>query len=146
MINPIKELIEMKGILKVSGRIVYLVLTSLVIIIAGKGDAFLRDPVGIIYLVLWNVWWAVTFLGRRQGERNKVRQGATGFGDCSVTYFSSVADYCSTMGVFELRRSDCKRQYNLLYRTCTVCGRNSDSGNRHGSAERLIYCKAWGSA
>ena len=75
MINPIKELIEMKGILKVSGRIVYLVLTSLVIIIAGKGDAFLRDPVGIIYLVLWNVWWAVTFLGRRQGRETRYDKG-----------------------------------------------------------------------
>jgi protein-S-isoprenylcysteine O-methyltransferase Ste14 len=75
MINPIKELIEMKGILKVSGRIVYLVLTSLVIIIAGKGDAFLRDPVGIMYLVLWNTWWTVTFLGRSQGQETRYDKG-----------------------------------------------------------------------
>jgi protein-S-isoprenylcysteine O-methyltransferase Ste14 len=61
----------MKGILKVFGRVVYLVLTSLTIIIAGKGNVFLGDPIGITYLVLWNLWWTVTFLGRRQGSKTR---------------------------------------------------------------------------
>ncbi len=69
--DKIKELIEMKGILKVSGRVVYLVLTSLTIIVAGKGNVFLGDPIGITYLVLWNLWWTVTFLGRRQGSETR---------------------------------------------------------------------------
>jgi hypothetical protein len=61
----------MKGILKVFGRVVYLVLTSLTIIVAGKGNVFLGDPIGITYLVLWNLWWTVTFLGRRQGSETR---------------------------------------------------------------------------
>ncbi|MBP1920503.1 protein-S-isoprenylcysteine O-methyltransferase Ste14 [Youngiibacter multivorans] len=65
----------MKGILHIFGRIVFLALTSLSIIIAGKGDVFLRDPIGITYLVLWNTWWTVTFLGRRQGQETRYDKG-----------------------------------------------------------------------
>lgn len=59
----------------VIGRVVFLLLTSIVIILAGKGLKFLSDPVGIIYLVLWNIWWTVTFLGRRQGQETKYDKG-----------------------------------------------------------------------
>ncbi|ETA79343.1 hypothetical protein T472_0217350 [Youngiibacter fragilis 232.1] len=65
----------MKLILEISGRIVYLVLTSLIIAIAGKWNYFLRDPAGIAYLVLWNLWWIVTFIGRRQGKETKYDKG-----------------------------------------------------------------------
>ncbi|WP_160319151.1 methyltransferase family protein [Youngiibacter fragilis] len=61
--------------MEISGRIVYLVLTSLIIAIAGKWNYFLRDPAGIAYLVLWNLWWIVTFIGRRQGKETKYDKG-----------------------------------------------------------------------
>lgn len=59
----------------VMGRVVYLLLTSVIIIIAGKGSMFLKDPVGVTYLVLWNIWWIVTFFGRRQGQETKYDKG-----------------------------------------------------------------------
>jgi len=53
--------------LNILGRLVYLAGTSMVIWLAGGGTAFSRSPVGITYLVLWNIWWIATFLGRRKG-------------------------------------------------------------------------------
>lgn len=70
-----RELIEVKVIKMAAGRIVFMAMTSLAIIIAGKGREFLSDPVGIAYLILWNVWWAVTFLGRRQGIETRHDKG-----------------------------------------------------------------------
>ncbi len=60
----------MKLIAQLAGRLVYIVLSSMLITIVGGGTTFLRRPVGAIYLLLWALWWAVTFLGRRRGARS----------------------------------------------------------------------------
>lgn len=52
-----------------------MVVTSLIIVAAGKWDEFLSRPVGIAYMVLWNLWWTVTFLGRRQGQKTVYNRG-----------------------------------------------------------------------
>ncbi len=55
--------------LNILGRLTYLAGTSLVIWLIGGGMAFGRSSIGLTYLLLWNVWWLVTFLGRRRGEK-----------------------------------------------------------------------------
>jgi protein-S-isoprenylcysteine O-methyltransferase Ste14 len=50
------------------GRLIYLAVTSLIIWMIGGGVSFCRSPVGMTYLILWNIWWIVTFLGRRKGD------------------------------------------------------------------------------
>jgi protein-S-isoprenylcysteine O-methyltransferase Ste14 len=62
-------------LLDVSGRLIYLVGTSLVIYFAGGGQAFIHKPVGVVYLILWNTWWVVTFLGRQKGKQTKYDPG-----------------------------------------------------------------------
>jgi len=54
-------------LLNVLGRLVYLAGTSMIIWLAGGGVVFSRSSVGITYLILWNIWWMVTFIGRRKG-------------------------------------------------------------------------------
>ncbi len=49
------------------GRSIFIVASSVIIILAGGGAAFLRRPVGALYLALWVVWWLVTSLGRQFG-------------------------------------------------------------------------------
>lgn len=61
--------------LNVLGRFVYIISTSLIIIIAGGGISFLNKPVGIIYLILWILWWVITFIGRQRGEDTKYDKG-----------------------------------------------------------------------
>ena len=58
-------------IAELAGRLVFIALSSLAVVMAGGGMAFLRRPVGAIYLMLWVLWWAVTFLGRRRGARSE---------------------------------------------------------------------------
>lgn len=40
---------------------------SAVVVVLGGGVAFIRRPVGAVYLVLWIVWGLVTALGRQRG-------------------------------------------------------------------------------
>lgn len=58
-------------LMNISGRLIYLVGTSLAINFSGGGQNFILKPVGVLYLILWNSWWAVTFLGRQQGKPTK---------------------------------------------------------------------------
>lgn len=57
------------------GRLIYLAGTSLTIYFVGGGSSFVRKPVGMIYLILWNIWWIITFLGRQRGQETKYEQG-----------------------------------------------------------------------
>lgn len=61
--------------LNITGRLIYLAGTSLAIFFAGGGQSFIRKPVGIIYLTLWNIWWMVTFLGRQRGRQTQYDLG-----------------------------------------------------------------------
>jgi len=54
-------------LLNILGRLVYLAGTSMIIWLVGGGSVFSRSSVGIAYLMLWNIWWIVTFLGRQKG-------------------------------------------------------------------------------
>jgi protein-S-isoprenylcysteine O-methyltransferase Ste14 len=49
------------------GRLVFIAISSSVIIAAAGGRAFLHRPVGLAYLALWAVWWLATALGRSSG-------------------------------------------------------------------------------
>ncbi len=66
----------------VLGRLIFLTAADVVALAAGNGGRhgteevpFLARPVGAVYLVLWTVWWAVTFLGRRSGVRSAEDRG-----------------------------------------------------------------------
>ena len=48
-------------------RFVFIMVSCVIVIIAGGGATFLHRPVGIVYLALWAVWWLVTALGRQRG-------------------------------------------------------------------------------
>ncbi len=53
-------------------RVVVLVIPSTVlIVVAGGGEAFLRRPVGAVYLALWTLWWLANALGRPRGVRSR---------------------------------------------------------------------------
>lgn len=64
-----------KLISAILGRLVYIVATSMVILLAGGGPAFLNKPIGACYLILWILWWTVTFIGRRKGEDTIYNKG-----------------------------------------------------------------------
>lgn len=49
------------------GRLIFIAISCLIIILAGGGVAFVRRPVGVTYLALWVAWWIVLALGRRRG-------------------------------------------------------------------------------
>jgi len=49
------------------GRFVFIAASCVIIVVAGGGTAFLRRPVGTLYLAFWVVWWVVTSLGRQIG-------------------------------------------------------------------------------
>jgi len=49
------------------GRFVFIAASSVIVVMAGGGVAFIRRPVGMIYLALWVVWWLVTALRRQRG-------------------------------------------------------------------------------
>jgi len=51
----------------VIGRFIFIVASCAIIVVAGGGVAFIRQPVGTLYLALWAVWWLVTTLGRQIG-------------------------------------------------------------------------------
>jgi len=56
------------------GRLVFLVGSTVGIGLAG-GDTLTRHPIGLIYMALWNVWWAITFIGRKKGQKSAYDQG-----------------------------------------------------------------------
>lgn len=62
--------------LEIIGRLIYLAGTSIAICFCGGGLSFVQKRVGITYLILWNIWWAVTFLGRQRGSRTKYDPGS----------------------------------------------------------------------
>jgi len=49
------------------GRLVFIAASSVIVVVAGGGVAFMRRPVGTLYLALWVIWWMVTTLGRQIG-------------------------------------------------------------------------------
>jgi len=49
------------------GRFIFIAASCVMIVVAGGGVAFIRRPVGALYLALWVVWWVVTSLGRQIG-------------------------------------------------------------------------------
>lgn len=59
---------RMKLFLDILGRLIYIIATSMVILLAGGGTDFINKSVGACYLILWILWWTVTFIGRRKGE------------------------------------------------------------------------------
>jgi protein-S-isoprenylcysteine O-methyltransferase Ste14 len=56
------------------GRLFFVAVTCVIVVIAGGGVDFVRRPVGAIYLLLWGVWWTVTLLGRARGVRSSYDQ------------------------------------------------------------------------
>jgi protein-S-isoprenylcysteine O-methyltransferase Ste14 len=54
-------------LMSILGRLVYLAGTSLAIWLIGGGVSFGSSSIGPAYLILWNVWWLVTFMGRQRG-------------------------------------------------------------------------------
>lgn len=53
------------------GRLIFLAGTVFVICLVGGGSSFLKELVGLTYLILWVIWWTLTFIGRRSGETTK---------------------------------------------------------------------------
>lgn len=53
--------------LRTLGLLIWTVLCDGIIVAAGGGLSFLRRPVGLIYLVLWNAWWLAIAWGRPAG-------------------------------------------------------------------------------
>jgi protein-S-isoprenylcysteine O-methyltransferase len=51
-------------------RLVFTAICCVLIVAAGGGMVFVRRSVGVIYLVLWVVWWLVIAMGRRRGVRS----------------------------------------------------------------------------
>ena len=49
------------------GRLVFVAVLCAIVITAGGGAAFIRRPVGAVYLALWVVWWLATVVGRQRG-------------------------------------------------------------------------------
>ncbi|MDD5081902.1 MAG: isoprenylcysteine carboxylmethyltransferase family protein [Dehalococcoidales bacterium] len=49
------------------GRVFFIAVSTAVIAVIAGGASFIRDPVGITYLMLWIAWWVVTTLGRQPG-------------------------------------------------------------------------------
>lgn len=49
------------------GRLIFIAASSVIVVLAGGGVAFIRRPVGTLYLALWVAWWVVTSLGRQIG-------------------------------------------------------------------------------
>jgi len=48
------------------GRLVFIAASSVFVVVAGGGVAFILRPVGALYVALWVVWWLVT-AGRQRG-------------------------------------------------------------------------------
>jgi len=49
------------------GLLVFVAICCALIVVAGGGVAFLRRPVGAVYLALWVVWWLLIAVGRQRG-------------------------------------------------------------------------------
>jgi protein-S-isoprenylcysteine O-methyltransferase Ste14 len=55
--------------LLVWGRIAFAIISSIVIVIVGGGSSFLSKPVGMLYLLLWGIYWLVQAT-RQTGEQS----------------------------------------------------------------------------
>ncbi len=51
----------------VIGRVLFVLITSIIIVLAGGGLVFLLRPVGTVYVVLWIAYWLVQ-AGRQRGQ------------------------------------------------------------------------------
>ena len=51
------------------GRIAFAIISSVVIVTAGGGSSFINRPVGVLYLLLWCVYWLVQAT-RQTGEQS----------------------------------------------------------------------------
>jgi protein-S-isoprenylcysteine O-methyltransferase Ste14 len=65
----------MKLFLAILGRLIYILVTSMVILLTGGGSAFFNKSIGACYLILWILWWTITFIGRRKGEDTIYNKG-----------------------------------------------------------------------
>lgn len=50
------------------GRVIFIVASATVVTVSGGGMTFLRRPVGMIYLILWSIYWIVITLWRKPGK------------------------------------------------------------------------------
>lgn len=57
------------------GRLIYILITSMVILLTGGWSAFFNKSIGACYLILWILWWTITFIGRRKGEDTIYNKG-----------------------------------------------------------------------
>ncbi|OQA48660.1 MAG: hypothetical protein BWY46_01264 [Firmicutes bacterium ADurb.Bin300] len=49
------------------GRIIFIISTNIIIILVGGGADFINKAVGKCYLILWTIWWILSFAGRQGG-------------------------------------------------------------------------------
>ena len=56
------------------GYLVFIAVSSVLVVLAGGGLPFLWRPVGVIYLGLWVMWWMVRFVGMQRGVRSTYDQ------------------------------------------------------------------------
>jgi len=61
------------------GQIVFWAVSLVVIVLAGGGIDFLRQPVGVSYTLLWAAWGTVTALGRERGVPSSYDRKQRGF-------------------------------------------------------------------
>lgn len=70
------------------GQIVFIAGSGAIIVLAGGGVTFLRRPVGVVYLVLWAVWFLATALGRQWGGPSSYDQKQRLFITIAVAVFT----------------------------------------------------------
>jgi protein-S-isoprenylcysteine O-methyltransferase len=49
------------------GSLTFVMVSCAVIAHFGGGGSYVRRPVGLVYLLLWALWWLIRFLGMRRG-------------------------------------------------------------------------------
>jgi protein-S-isoprenylcysteine O-methyltransferase Ste14 len=54
----------------VIGKIVFIIITNIIIIFAGGGVDFINTAVGKCYLILWTLWWTLSLIGRQSGVQS----------------------------------------------------------------------------
>ena len=59
---------------KMLGYLVFIAVSSVLVVLAGGGLPFLWRPAGMIYLGLWVTWWMVRFVGMQRGVRSTFDQ------------------------------------------------------------------------
>lgn len=78
------------------GRLIFIAISCLIIILAGGGVAFVRRPVGVTYLALWVAWWIVLALGRRRGvpsEYDRKQRVIVGLGTVALAVFIAASPW-----------------------------------------------------